>query len=102
MAFKLKLYPNHTTGLVAVCDVCGSEAKEGDANILWHPTGREKPGDGYPYQIACKGKCTQLVDNRAGSCAHSQEITTAIFYLFNSVGGNYTDEQERARFLAQF
>ena len=63
-----------------------------DANILWRPSGDEKPGDCHPYVIACRDECTRVVDLKHGH-QYSQNLDVALGYLLN----NTQTDLERAR-----
>ena len=93
MPFKLKLFPNHNTGLVAICDICGKEATAQDANILWYPPDKDIPGDTYTPTIACKDPCTRKLDKLRARHHYSQELEIAILCLAD----NTQSDLKRAR-----
>jgi hypothetical protein len=99
MPFVLRLHEDHTTGLVAQCDVCGELIKDADlANICWdgfhdaqgEETGRHKdqPPIYYRWRIACKGHCTFTLDREFGH-QFTQELETGIGYLMNNCQVDY-------------
>ena len=57
------LNDDHSTGMVARCEVCGETVTGSHANLLYP---RVKTPGPLPYRIACKEGCTQLVDQKHG------------------------------------
>jgi hypothetical protein len=85
MPFQLKLHDDETTGLIAVCDVCGKSVTGEEANILWSSTQKDKRGATfYPFRIACRDRCTRAIDDDFGH-QHFQNLDTAIGYLINNL-----------------
>lgn len=85
MPFQLKLHDDWTTGLIAVCDVCGRQVTGQEANVLWLTQSKEKPGETcYLFRIACRDACTRRVDAHSGH-QYCQNLDTAIGYLINNL-----------------
>ena len=57
------LNDDHSTGMVARCEVCGETVTGSHANLLYP---RVKTPGPLPYRIACKSFCTQVVDQKYG------------------------------------
>jgi hypothetical protein len=57
------LNDDHSTGMVARCDVCGETVTGSHANLLYP---RVKTPGPLPYRIACKSFCTYVVDQKYG------------------------------------
>jgi hypothetical protein len=85
MPFVLKFHDNETTGLVAICNVCGKQVEGDNANILWDPNNPDVDikGKTFPFKITCKGNCTRVVDHIAGH-QYSQELDTGLIYLLHN------------------
>jgi len=99
MPFLLRLHEDHTTGLVAQCDVCGKLIRDANlANICWDgffdaqgkDTGRaqDKPPLYYRYRISCKNRCTRALDLELGH-QFTQELEVGIGYLMNNCRVDY-------------
>ena len=99
MSFQLKLHEDHTTGLVAQCDVCGEMIQDSElANICWDgyhdakgkDLGRaqDTPPMLYRYRIACKDTCTRALDLEFGH-QFTQELSVGIGYLMNNCRVDY-------------
>lgn len=83
MAFEMRCFGKHGTGLVAVCDVCGAVVEEPEtANVCWLPNSWSM-NEVYPYKIACKEACTYRLDKTEGH-QFTQELGMAIFFLMNN------------------
>lgn len=100
MPFKLRLHDDWTTGLVAVCDVCGRLASGDDANILWIPPDAEKPVDLNEFKITCKEDCTRAMDNKHGCHHYSQPLDAGVGYLANNLKIDWKKTKETMRMLA--
>ena len=99
MPFLLRLHEDHTTGLVAQCDVCGKLIRDANlANICWDGfcdakgkdlgKCKEVPPVFYRYRIACKGKCTFSLDHEFGH-QFTQGLEAGIGYLMNNCRVDY-------------
>jgi hypothetical protein len=81
--FVLRFHEDQTTGLVAVCDVCGADINDAsEANLLWnYPlTSPPSPGDNFKYVLACK-QCDSQANYK---WRMSQDLHMAIGYLCNN------------------
>jgi len=99
MALELKLHTDHTTGLVAACDVCRRELTGEGGNLLWRPTGRETPGHTFIHYVACKGACTFTLDQRLGRMSW-QPLDVAIGFLLNNARLDLPAVRRRMQALA--
>ncbi len=89
MSFELRCFGEHGTGLVAVCDMCGSIIENAEeANLCWLPKSWSE-GEIYPFKITCKVGCTHQLDREAGENQFTQELDVAIGYLMNNSRVNY-------------
>lgn len=86
MSFQLFLHENHTTGLIAVCDVCGKRVNGDEANLLWIRRPGAQPGQtSFPFYIACRVRCTRILD-QLHHCHHDwQNLDTGIGYLIHNL-----------------
>ena len=110
MGFSLRLHQDYTTGLVAICDVCGKLVADAeDAVLCWDgfhdasgkDLGRlnDKPGDLFRYRIACKPDCMRRLDLQFGH-QFTQELDTAIIYLMNNIRMNIKRAREKVMLLS--
>jgi hypothetical protein len=86
MPFQLKFHDDQTTGLIAVCDVCGLQVSGEEANLLWQPRETEIPGETrYPFLIVCRDPvCDRAIEERFGYL-HYQNLDTGIGYLIHNL-----------------
>ena len=82
MPFKLRVHEGNRTGLVALCDVCGKPVRGDLGNILWPQVPDEPVGETIDFRIACKGRCTVVIEKRLGP-QHAQELGVELVHLLN-------------------
>lgn len=98
MPFEMRCFGKHGTGLVAVCDVCGSIVDEPEtANVCWLPNSWEM-NEVYPFKIACKEECTYRLDKTEGH-QFTQELGMAIFFLMNNSKVDYKHTMRKVQEL---
>ena len=87
MAFQLRIHEDQTTGLVAVCDICGRLALSDD-HLVWRPPSdcSEKPGDLFDFRVVCKGACDRMLEREGHH--YWQEIGPSLVYLLNNTKTN--------------
>ena len=100
MAFQLRFHEDSSTGLVAVCDVCGEIAKGDDGLIVWAPDDGEKPGDYITFKIVCKGPCDRMNERMEGM-RYSQGLDVALVYLANNTEVNFKEASRMAGILSR-
>ena len=102
MPFKLKFHADSTTGLVAVCDICGRTVTGADANILWLPGTLEIPGESsVDFRIVCQlGVCERIAESKFGH-HYSQNLETAIGYLINNTKTDLKRVRRNMEILSQ-
>lgn len=85
--------------MVAICDVCGEEADSQEANICWNPTKDEDVGDTHYFRIACKDKCTEVLDSKYGH-QYTHELETGIMYLMHNIKMDLKRAKNSVRILS--
>lgn len=112
MSFQLRLHEDHTTGLVATCDVCGCLITDASmANLCWNGffdakgadlhRQDDKPGDFFRYRITCKDECTHRLDCELGH-QFTTQLDVAIGYLMNNCRVDYKKMRHTMRLLTMF
>jgi hypothetical protein len=97
MPFQLRFHEDSTTGLVAICDICGKRVEDGSNGlVVWQPQSDEQPGTLKDFRIVCKGNC-----DRALGYSYSQELDTALVYLMNNTGFDLDRARRKAELLNQ-
>lgn len=98
MPFILKFHADSTTGLIAVCDLCGKEVKAAEANVVWKP-GKEVPGKTtHTFLILCQGTCDRIHEQKRGH-HYWQELDVAIGYLINNTKTDLKEVWRKMRLL---
>lgn len=67
---------------MAVCDVCGRQAFDGEAMIAWSPDQKDL-SQGYTYRIACKDACLDALDRMHGY-QYTRELGLGLFLLLHA------------------
>jgi hypothetical protein len=100
MSFKLKVFENGLTGMVAICDRCGKQVEDGEAMVAWTPKDNEKPNDVLDFKILCDGAC---LDSEDALCGHqyTQDLGTSIFFLMNNTNTKYKEAKQTAKSLSK-
>lgn len=84
MPFLLRFHDDQTTGLEALCDVCGKPAAARGSTIYWTAPLRQSPGENYPFKIVCADDRCEHELARQGDYPYSQDLDTAIHYLLQN------------------
>ncbi len=98
MSFELRHFGEGGTGLIAVCDVCGSLIRKAEqGNLCWVPV-RFAEGEIYSYQITCAERCTDRLFTEKGH-QFTQELDVALGFLFANSSFDYEATLEKMQWM---